>query len=332
MAYPEKFRVAPVRFAEVPKGEELAKKTISLAFQALKETYPMLGQKPYRDRIPDIGSIVFEPLVQVQEAEEAEMPKDTLLNKTFTELDILNGGRYQRRVTKNEPIFWNPDAKRKMMHIANNYLQILSLPDQTMRSDAAFLLGILIQLKTFASLPIAQELKDKIVWKEMAREYLHLHLIDKTKSEAGEKNMLNQEKLKEIQQAIESFVIDSPNVQFTAHGARVVVRLPDETVMHAAFAMGEEFNMGIIQLLTEPAQEKFLEFMENNLIVRRERLVVRRTSSKAQAQNTLGYLDETGLKNDRNALLEAFAFSLIPAYLHDSTAKGQFLNPWQYPA
>lgn len=331
-----------IRWPEVPKGMDLAEKTIATTCRALRDTYPLFNDPTYSIRLPKPDDIRFKPFKTVQDAERIEIPKGE---------NVLSDG-YESHVSEKDPIYWNPDTTRVMYISDDAFSNHLSSDDPVERSKYALTLSVLITLKTFEFLSVSNVFdspQNRSTWKEIIRGTLYSR-FEKIKDEARKKDMKNLNEYEKVEsylirknvplfsneydrakQAIESYLIDSKEFQFIAHGAKVVVVLPHQTTRYPSYKIGDVLNEGIVEILAEPVHQKAFKDMKNTHLISDVQLNHSQTKSRTQAINILPSLNEHLSPPNNNSLLKAFADSLIPIHLQYSKAIESSPNTWSYP-
>jgi hypothetical protein len=332
-----------LHFPETPRGQELIATTFNLATRSLLETYPLL-QTEYNNRVPKFEDIRFEPYSQVVEAEKKERPGDTDVDKQFKKDNLLQNSDYEDQVTPIQPVYWNPDTDH-ILHMGDN-LHKASLSDSSaMRRVAALSIGLWVVSRTLNSLPVPQQIKnsDKTIWKEASKAHLSNMLkgvVPENIDPDKRKDVL--EKLDKVKEITETYGIDNPHAAYYMYGAKLCIYLPEQTIdkpFCATYEMGERLNKGILEMLTEPVYDKFIKHLSYSFIIPGSAPIrPKPTEDKKYAQETLETIDELclgknneqSLSRNKNVLLEAYAASLIPAYIYSSKAKEPFFNPLRY--
>lgn len=295
-------RKLAIRQPVEPKGEVLAAETIEIAAEALGACYPSLMGKYSNRASIDLAIAPFE---QVQQERISNLPtQKSVLEESLLKSKIIKTPFVDQRGGETELMYWSTKPNDKL-YISKTIFDGLNSLNKRKRINSAINLGQLFIANTIKWLPIPRELQaeEKKYWQEMSVKNLH-----KFTEEFKSKNMVDSETLDRLQLNLELNALKSPSAKFVAFGAEVRTVLPDQEIEHPAFSIGDVLNKGIVELLSNEAQLKFILLMRSRLSFTIDSLSSKRSASQELASETTKKL---GIK-DNNSLFEFYVASQLP--------------------
>ena len=350
---------------EVPKGEDLARKTIQFTQKALVETYPMLENEPFARNLPTKQTIRFASKDEMMEWERKRRPEnDNQMYQTLylagipkDQLDSI----YFRSVNSLACVDFsgNPEVL-----INNLYFEKLLDNDPTTRAFGALTIGqVLIQTYLFNA-PTPLELP-AYPWKRIMEEQIDKVYLDPLQKQYKEN--INQRAMNRARGSMIRAM--NSDAQLVAQGAKVHLLRPGQNPKTAEVSIGSNFQIGIMEYLSKEPILKLFNYINHEFLPKEPQPSIPKTATQARAETIFKEMDvrvekkptasgkllepprssgilftESGNENgkpsqitlrmgnnseDRQLVLEQYMASLIPLYYfwerHDA-------NLWSYPA
>lgn len=327
-----------ITLPETPKGEPLIKRVLELSMRALTETYPILLDPPFSDKIPTRDRICFSSLDEIRKQQEEDKPSSTskllFLGMELAGIPKPAIKEKYHPLDKDYPVYWNLDSEKPTMYFSDEVRANLDSPDPDIRRTKALNFGITLIRETLEMLPVPQKLTCQAEWKEM----IGIDLADGffTSLEREFTQQIDPGKFAILKESADELPALDPKAQAVSCGAIVSLLFDGQTLNTAEYNMGSQFQDGIINYLaTDVIQEFFTLMKKAQITPGSTRLadflvnVLEPSEANLFAVKILRDMQLVDFRNKKE-LLELYLNSDLPTCYHESP-KQDLVNPWQYP-
>lgn len=308
----------PRLFPEAPKGDKLINETTKTVRKALVTCYPSL-ENIYRERMR--ANLHLYESSELREKIISEIPtQKTPAEEKLLKSGLLKTSIYQEQVKGINSLFlYHPDAADEISAL-DSLFKKFGLNDEEQRIKFAIDFGQSLILEIVRSLPIPQKLhgKDKAIFKERAIDHLSI-FIETVKKRRNQP--IDSKKLETLQEVTQSLTLESSKARFFACGAEVLVLLSGQKIMYPSYSVGELLNEGIVEILAEKAQLKFIDLMKQKFPTFNGYLKPHEAKNKDHAKKILEACGLGDLIQDEKSLFELYVSSQIPARMFNPSAQ-----------
>ncbi|MBI2330400.1 hypothetical protein HYU94_03340 [Candidatus Daviesbacteria bacterium] len=326
-----KFRFVP---PEILRGESLVKRVTDLSMRALIETYPILSNSPYFERLPNFDRICFTSLDQIREKQKNDKPPTNMLFLGLKLTGIPESVILQRYypLIEDYPVYWNLGEKNPSIYFSDKILSDLSSPHPGIRATEAMIFGTALIKETLGMLPTPQKLS-QTDWVAMAETDMAdlFKLLEKDFD-----GQFDPKNFSTLKQNTGNLLSLDRQAAVLSYGAMALLLFADQSINTAEYTMGYKFHWGTVCYLAQDVIRKFIILMKNALIAPNSfklsdfyAKLLSPTEPQYFAQNILRHIQLVDFTN-KQKLLELYLNSELPIYYHNSPKKG-LVNPWQYP-
>src|SRR3972149_297852 len=316
-------RVKNFEATKPPRDIELVRATMGTVAEALRACYPSINNKEYSERT--FIDLTLRDFNEVQKERISKIPTQaSSAEKSLLKSGLLKTPLYQKRIEETKPLYWAPSVSDKMYADAALFRDFNS-DSHNQRLKDAVNFGKAFISEFMQSFPISRELhgKERTGWKELAIDHLHKFIREAKNASGINLDPRKMEKLKELETNTELSVLESPNARYIVYGAEVRVLLPGQKLMYPSYSVGSLLNEGIVGILNEETQLKFLELMEKRFAPIVGYLNAQKPTSadKGHVQQMLKAYGLSNLTQNKNNLFQFYASSVIPTYAYSSWIK-----------
>ena len=323
-----------IHYPELPRGEELARRTIDHARNALFKTYPILATEPYLGRIPTVDSVQFIPLGEIIERERQERPEEgNLIYQALKLCGIPSSDLDDKYFRSVRSLFYRSSHEPPELFVLEEFIEAMNHPDTRQRINEAYTFG-----RSFMSMCLGYVPSDRDLplhpWKEILRVTLEDNVFH-----TFEEKYPNATKIGQAKDMLSSLL--DTDIHVVASGTKVSMMLPNQTPVTAEFYTGMEFNLGISSSLSRKARPILWESLaESTGLIRNRSEADDRESSAESICRALdmplsprefvgGSLKKANVAEQ--PLINYYLESLIPLYYIQSDVRSK-LDPWKYPS
>lgn len=325
-----------LKLPEVPRGEELFKKTVELARTSLTETYPVLNREPYTTLLPAIDTIAIVPNRQMQEIEKEEIVKNNVLYHNLI-LAGLPTDYFDGEFLSSSKTFVYRDQSSKIL-ISKEAIVDISTGDDIDRVKTAYFLGLMLIQDYMQNAPTKRVLPT-FPWRELVKGSLKNETFDALRRKLGPKLQMDRLNIAEL---AETSLIDTKG-QFTAQGGMVMLSFSHKDSVAGEYHMGSNFNTNIALSLSHKPSIKLNKLFSGAFLGSFQARPPRKTLEMIASEKRCADLGIPPRKKDfpknqevpndfyNYQLIDYYLESLIPLHYIASDAKSG-LDPWSYPS
>lgn len=320
---------------EIPKGEMLIQRVFGLARRALTETYPILSNPPYCERLPTLDRIRFASLDQIRKQQETDKPPTNLLYLGMELSGIPKPAIHQRYYPLNEenPVYWDHSLEKPVMYFSDRFPHNFSSPNPGERVTESIVFGATLIRETLKMLPTPRQLTPNSEWQAIITSDLAFFFENLENEFAGQINPENFTMLKGYIDHLQD--LDSASFVL-AHGAMVSLLLSGQTLTNAEYTMGIKLDGGVVSYLAQDVTRGFIILMKSariapDLTKLSDFYAAFLIPDEWQrfAENIFRRIQLVDFTN-KQKLLELYLNSELPIYYHNSPRRGT-IDPKQYP-
>lgn len=350
---------------EVPKGEDLAIKTIQFAQKALVGSYPILEREPFAKNLPTKQTIRFASKDEMMEWERKRRPEND--NQMYQTLSLAGIPRnqlnslYFRSVKDLSCADFS--GKPESLIDSSLYEKLLD-SNPTTRAFGAFTIGQVLIQTYLLNTPEEISLPS-YPWKRIMEEQIDAVYLDPLGKQY--KKDINQTAMNRARGTMIRAM--NSDAQLVAQGAKVLLLRPGQNPTTAEVSIGSNFQLGIMEYLAKDPILRLFNLINNEFLLQERQPTIPKTKHQMRAETIFKEMDarvekkstaseklleppqssgtlftELGNENskhdqttlrmgdsseDKRLVLEHYMASLIPLYYfwerHDA-------NLWSYPA